>query len=217
MGARNSENKIRHGLGFERLLFFSDAVFAIAITLLVIDLRPGSGRFSLSATLPHIIAFGISFYVIGRYWLAHHELLEVVHGYDRRLLATNLAFLAAVAFLPFSTSLVSTAAGADDSAAVTFYALSLALVGCMLLALVLAAHRPGIMKPEQTRGDTIRRIARGLVSPAVFFLTAAVAQFMPHGALWLLLLLFPAASVGHRLADVLQRRIDKEAGEASAA
>jgi uncharacterized membrane protein len=203
-------DKIRHGLGFERLLFFSDAVFAIAITLLVIDLRPSAGRFSLSAAMPHIMAFCISFYVIGRYWLAHHELLDVVQGYDHRLLTTNLCFLAAVAFLPFSTSLISSGSGSEDPAAVAFYALSLALVGFGLLALVFAARRPGIMKPGETRGRTISRAITGAASPLVFCLTAAIAPFMPHGALWWLLLLFPAGYGAHRLGERLQRRVDGE-------
>jgi uncharacterized membrane protein len=207
MGGRDPVEKVRSGFGFERMLFFSDAVFAIAITLLVIDLRPGPGRFSLPAVMPHIIAFGISFYVIGRYWLAHHELLEVVQGYDHRLLTTNLAFLAAVAVLPFTTSLISTGTGSEDPDSVAVYALSLAAVGFMLLALVLAARRPGILKPDQTRGGTASRIVTGLASPLVFCFTAVIARFAPH-ALWWLLLLFPAGYGAHRLGEALARRID---------
>src|SRR5215472_2918297 len=95
--------------GYQRLLFFSDAVFAIAITLLVLDLRlpPGSQVFDLAAVRQQIIGFVVSFYVIGRFWLSHHALFEGVAGYDVRLLATNLLFLAAVVFLPFPTTEVS--------------------------------------------------------------------------------------------------------------
>jgi hypothetical protein len=97
-------------LGFERFIFFSDAVFAIAITLLVLDLKPPHGRageFDLTTQIPNLIGFGLSFYVVGRYWLAHHALFETVRAYDRRLLVVNLVFLASIAFLPFPTSVVA--------------------------------------------------------------------------------------------------------------
>jgi len=207
MAARDPENKVRHGLGFERLVFFSDAVFAIAITLLVLDLKPGPGRFSLAAEGSQILAFGVSFYVIGRYWLVHHALFEGVHGYDRRLLTTNLLFLAAIAFLPFPTGVV--ARWGSDEGAEIFYTLSLAFVGVALLALVFAVRRPGIMEPGQTRGGTVNRIVTGAASPVVFCLAAAAAPFMPRGgALWCLLLLFPVGYAAHRLGDALERRID---------
>ena len=70
-------------LGFDRLLFFSDAVFAIAITLLVLDLRvpdDAHAPFDLTPLIPRFAAFGVSFYVIGRYWMAHHSLFEGVAG-----------------------------------------------------------------------------------------------------------------------------------------
>src|ERR1700723_51476 len=91
-------------LGFERFIFFSDAVFAIAITLLVLDLKvPNADAFALAPLIPKLLGFGISFYVIGRYWLAHHQLFEAVEGYDGLLLGANLWFLASIAFLPFPT------------------------------------------------------------------------------------------------------------------
>ena len=65
------------GLGFERLVFFSDAVFAIAITVLVLDLRPTEvvargGAVNWPLLVTKLAGFGLSFYVIGRYWRAHH-------------------------------------------------------------------------------------------------------------------------------------------------
>jgi uncharacterized membrane protein len=197
---------VRHGLGFERFLFFSDAVFAIAITLLVVDLKPGPGPFSIRPALPHIIGFCITFYVIGQYWLAHHELMETVQGYDRRLLAANLFFLAGVAFLPYSTSIVAT--GDDRPPGVIFYALSLALVGFLLLVLVLVVRREGLLKPDQTRGDTARRVIVGAASPLVFCFTAAAAAFLQHGALWLLALLFPVRRALSIVGDRVARRVD---------
>jgi uncharacterized membrane protein len=197
-------------LGFERLVFFSDAVFAIAITLLVLDLKSplGSGGFALAPLIPKIAGFGLSFFVIGRYWLAHHGLFETVRGYDGRLLKTNLLFLASVAFLPFPTSIVIQAP--PERGPVIFYILSLAFVGLLMVALVLVARRPALMRPGQSRGGTARLAINTFAAPLVFVSAAGVAAFSPRLALWLLLLLIPLGWACERVGVVVERRIDKD-------
>jgi uncharacterized membrane protein len=124
-------------------------------------------------------------------------------------LTSNLVFLAAIAFLPFPTSVVARW-GSDEDAEI-FYALSLAGVGFALLWLVFAVRRPGIMGPDETRGGTVNRIVTGLGSPLVFCATAAIVPFMPNGrALWCLFFLLPVGYAAHRLGEALQRRIDGE-------
>ena len=99
-------------LEYDRVLFFSDAIFAIAITLLVLgDPGPGShgnnpGEGDRHA-LPHIFAFAISFVVIGLFWMGHHSISRYIAAFDRRLIAINLLFLGIIAFLPFPTGLLS--------------------------------------------------------------------------------------------------------------
>src|SRR4051794_4423800 len=87
------------GLDFERLLFFSDAVFAIAITLLIIDIRlpalPSDATEqdvidAIRAMLPSLFAYALSFATIGLYWLAHWRRYRYVSGVDERLVALNL-------------------------------------------------------------------------------------------------------------------------------
>lgn len=198
-----------HGLGFERLLFFSDAVFAIAITLLVLDLRPaftGAGAFTLSPILPNLAGFGLSFYVVGRYWLAHHQLFETISAYDRRLLAVNLAFLASIVFLPFSTVVVTRARA--ESTPVIFYCVSVAAVGLTMIAVTLAARRPALWRPSETRGGTVKIVAGLAAAPLVFAASAVVAVRSPRLALWLLFLLIPVGWLADALGRVLQRRID---------
>jgi uncharacterized membrane protein len=194
-------------LGFERFIFFSDAVFAIAITLLVLDLRvPDADAFAIWPLMPKFIGFGVSFYVIGRYWLAHHQLFEAVEGYDGLLLGVNLWFLASIAFLPFPTSVVTAAKPA--AAPVTFYAASLMAVGLAMVALVLVARRPALLRPGQTRGGTVRAVAAAAAAPLVFAVTAGAAAFGFRQALWLLLLLFPVSWAAERIGQGLGRRID---------
>lgn len=99
----------------ERIIFFSDAVFAIAITLLVLDLRmperlPGDADRQLVAGLAHLvprfISYAISFWLIGLYWFVHHRTFRHIRRWDDGLIWLNLHFLFWVAFLPFPVALV---------------------------------------------------------------------------------------------------------------
>jgi uncharacterized membrane protein len=108
--------EIEGGLELERVVFFSDAVFAIAITLLVIDLKlpetadMASERgawLALAATIPRLGGFVISFLVIGAYWVGHHRMFRYITRCDVSLLWRNLLLLMCVAFLPFPTSVFS--------------------------------------------------------------------------------------------------------------
>ena len=198
----------RHG--FERLLFFSDAVFAIAITLLVLEIRvpPGTRTFSLGAEAPQILGFGISFFVIGRFWIAHHILFDSVHGYDRRMMSANLVFLAAVVFLPFPTTVVSSTD--PTSASVGFYALSLTAVGALMMWLTWVARRTAFLLPGQTHGGTVHRLMNTGISTLIFILTAIVAQIWPKTALLTLLLMFPLGPLADDLGRKVEARIDRK-------
>jgi uncharacterized membrane protein len=92
-----------------RVESFSDGVFAVAITLLVLDLRVPITDGSLVAALadewPRFVAFLISFLVIGIVWVNHHTLLDSVRHVDRPLLFFNLGLLLSVVVIPFTTSL----------------------------------------------------------------------------------------------------------------
>jgi uncharacterized membrane protein len=94
-----------------RLEAFSDGVFAIAITLLVLEIRvPGQGASLSSALLHHwpsYFAYAVSFLTIGIMWVNHHQLFKFVKATDRKLLFVNLGLLLCVAFVPFPTSVVA--------------------------------------------------------------------------------------------------------------
>lgn len=101
-------------LEYDRILFFSDAIFAIAITLLVAGLVVGvnphgiadTGR-ELGDAFSGIEAFVISFAVIGLFWMSHHSMFRYITAVDRRLILLNLLFLGVIAFLPYPTELIS--------------------------------------------------------------------------------------------------------------
>ena len=94
-----------------RLEAFSDGVFAIAITLLIIEVRvPDSHAGDLARDLanqwPSYAAFVVSFAIIGIIWVNHHDIFERIVTVDRPLLFLNLLLLLTVAFLPFPTALL---------------------------------------------------------------------------------------------------------------
>ena len=106
--------KTDHAL--ERMVFFSDAVFAIAITLLVIELHaPAFPRGTsdvaqiqaLANLIPNIIGFTISFAVIGMFWMGHHRAFCLAAHYSPRVLGWNLCLLGLIAFMPFVTAYLS--------------------------------------------------------------------------------------------------------------
>src|SRR5690242_8436155 len=94
----------------ERIVFFSDAVFAIALTLLAIDLRlpPSDAPVAdlLRGMRPALFSFFVSFIVIGVMWMAHHRMFTFIERNDTVLMTTNLILLLTVTFLPFPTSVL---------------------------------------------------------------------------------------------------------------
>ncbi len=100
----------------ERIAFFSDAVFAIAITLLIIEIKapvyeaatdPGHAIGEFLHLLPEFIATLISFTLIAMHWRRSHQLFGILENYNGKLITRNLVHLSAVIFLPFSTSFLA--------------------------------------------------------------------------------------------------------------
>jgi uncharacterized membrane protein len=131
----------------ERIAFFSDAVFAIAITLLAIELRfpdlpseqtDASFLRALAALWPSLLAFCISFLVIAAFWVGHYRTFRYIEDVDDRLIAINLAFLFCIAILPFPTSII--ARQGDLSSAAIVYAFFGLLTGSVS-TLLWSTHR----------------------------------------------------------------------------
>ena len=111
-------------------------MFAIAITLLIIDIRlptlpdqPTDQDLldGLREVLPSIVAYGLSFATIGLYWLAHWRRYRYLTGVNERLVALNLVLLGLIAFIPFPTAVIGE--HGDLAAAVILYAITLSAAG----------------------------------------------------------------------------------------
>ncbi len=102
----------RREFQLERMILFSDAVFAIAITLLILDIRLPDQAINtepavvnmLMGKIPQLIGFAFSFAVIGQFWVNHHRLFSYISDYDTGLLWLNLHMLFWIVLSPFSTS-----------------------------------------------------------------------------------------------------------------
>ena len=99
---------------------FSDGVFTVALTLLVVDLSVpdlASGfseadlQRALEAQFPNVLAFLLTFWVVAAYWLTHHRHFRLIHRYDGRLLLLNLVFLMTIVFIPWPTAVVGPGRG----------------------------------------------------------------------------------------------------------
>ena len=116
-----------------RLVAFSDGVFAITITLLVLEIRPPTDDESLLHGLvelwPSYLAYAVTFLFIGQVWANHHVMFDHIRAADRVVLLLNTLLLMAVAFLPFATSVLAEAlrSGDDQRTAVVFYAIAFAV------------------------------------------------------------------------------------------
>jgi len=188
---RREENEIE----FARIVAFSDGVFAIAITLLVLSLNVDDlNRDDLWRGIwdlrENFLAYGISFAVIGRFWLVHHRFFGEVTAFDGRLLALNMLYLAFIVLIPFSSQLLGDFGGETPS--VVVYAVN--LIACIVVGAWMFLYAQGagltLAKAESRRASIVRA---GYIA-AVFLLSIPVAFVAPGWApvLWLALFYDPA-------------------------
>ena len=210
-GPEGNDGRWRHPLArsgfieYDRVLFFTDAVFAIAITLLAVDLRVPAHASETPVTIElsnasrGLISFGISFVVIALFWLGHHGNFRYIKSIDRPLIGLNMLFLGTIAFLPYPTSLLA-AAKVQQGGAVVFYSICIGAAGLCELAIWLYATRPGSQLADSS-AEPVRllyslRIAR---VPIVFALSIPIALVAPSIAQYFWILILVSGLVINRL------------------
>lgn len=170
-------------LGLERIEFFSDAVMAIAITLLALDLRfpdlpPGAPAAELPARLaemaPRVVGFVISFAVVGVYWSSHHRYFRHIRRYDNRLLVLNLVFLLLIALMPSVASLLGRYP--DVPLAIMIYSGAVGATGLAIGAVWwYASHNHRLVDETVDRALIRRRNLVALLVPLVFIASIPIA------------------------------------------
>ncbi len=202
---------MRSERGFHRVVNFSDAVVAIAITLLILPLVDAAGSIGsagvgtfLNDNRTRLIAFALSFAVIGRFWWGQHQLLERAKGYNPALIAAMFVWLFTIVFLPLPTELI----GSDSRAATAAHAL---YIGTMVVAslAILVQQWTLIRWPElrhDPEGEDLH-IDAALVLSGLMAFALVVSITVPVVGLWSLLSLLLADPV-ERLLAMRRARLD---------
>jgi TMEM175 potassium channel family protein len=180
-------------LSRNRVEALTDGVFAVAMTLLVLDIKVpeleapsdiSQLAIRLLALWPKFLSYAISFVILGVYWVGHHVQLSFIRKVDRPLLWINLLFLLWVALVPFSTALLSEYP--MTQLAITLYGLNLIAIGLTLslhwwYATMETRHVDPDIHPGLVRGGLLRT----LIAPAVYVVAIAVSFFRPELSLLL--------------------------------
>ena len=202
-----------------RLESFSDGVFAIAITLLIlqvgINTEGGSLAYRLAEQWPSYVSFVVSFATVGILWLNHHQMFRDIRVADHGLFVLNLALLLVVSFIPFPTEVIGDelASGSydDQRTAALFYGLTFVGATLSFNALWLwAARRRRLIEPSTPQPLVDARTRRYLLGLPAYPVATLVAIWSPHGALTLygIITLFYLLPLG-RLDRLLVRELRK--------
>lgn len=191
----------RQQYGIERLVFFSDGVFAVAITLLIVNVIDTFPHLPSSATNeqlgdallglgPSFFSYTLSFYLVGICWVSHHQMFRYIINHNTTLSWLNLTTLLFVVFLPFPTSLLRE--HYNSTVIVAFYAATVTIIilcGMLLWEYATFHHR---LIPPDLDEKTIRYIRwRGWITLALFVISIGLAFLSPSlaEASWLAIFL----------------------------
>lgn len=201
----------------DRVISLSDGVFAIAMTLLVLDLKHPSLDASADKSIlttalveqtPRFISWILSFAILCRLWITHHGLMTAGETRSRGFMTWNFLFLGAVAFIPFPTSLLSE--HHDQALSVFIFSATYAIAGVALAGMAVA-YRRQIEPAAASRGDIARTVTRAVaVLLATALLSSLLALYRPWlGVLVWVVFLFVSA-VGFRLRNAEDARAGDE-------
>ncbi|HKP69761.1 MAG TPA: TMEM175 family protein [Pyrinomonadaceae bacterium] len=176
----------RRALQLERIVFFSDAVFAIAITLLIIEvkvphLEPTASErdfaIALVKLIPNFVGYFFSFLVIGAYWVGHHKIYGHIVDWNYGLVWRNVFFLLMIAFMPFTTAFFSEYV--THVVPTVLYASAFALAGVLEIVLWRYAIKSGLTDPTVDRRELDHLTWRMSVLPVIGLLAIAIGFIQP--------------------------------------
>jgi len=185
-----SIREVRH-LAVDRLAALTDGVFAIAITLLSLEVavpivEGAAGGEDLTEALfeswPSYVAYTVTFFLIGAYWINHHRMFNLLRGVDHKFLLLNILFLMAIAIIPFPNALLAEYAQDPElrgvAAAVYGFAM-VALAAMFNLVWWYAGSNGRLLKPE-CDVVAVRKVLKSYVVGPVFYgVAVAFALFAP--------------------------------------
>ncbi|MCD2442599.1 DUF1211 domain-containing protein [Agromyces sp. SYSU K20354] len=188
--------RFRTERGFDRLVNFSDAAVAIAITLLLLPLVDVAVEIEheslgdlLASNLGTLIAFGFTFAVIARLWFSHHRIFEAAVDYDDAVILINFVWLASIVVMPFTANVLAHSDTVDPGVN-SLYIGTVLLSNLTLSWLVVHLRR----HPELTvrEGRVHLRVVDSLITTGTIALALLLAALFPAVGMFWLLLLVPA-------------------------
>jgi uncharacterized membrane protein len=190
---------------------FSDGVFAIAITLLILEIRPPEHGGDLARDLvdlwPSYLAYALSFATIGIMWLNHHEVLKLVRTVDRTFLLMNMLLLLLIAFVPFPTNVLADFLQEEDGRgpAAFFYAASFTTIAVVYNAFwhYLRVHREQLLERHVSDAQLAAITKSYLLGPTVYGLAAVAALF----SAWLSVAICVALSASYAIPSLPGRAL----------
>jgi uncharacterized membrane protein len=190
------------GITKDRLTFFSDAVFAIAITLLALDIRiVDISRELVSSQLtsrlieliPNIVGYIISFWIIANFWIKYHWIMSLIKECDRIIILMNLVFLMFIAILPFPTSLLGKYP--DQQLVIIFYSVIIFFTGSIpALLWVYASKGHKFIEKTLTKRFINQVNISSLLAPAIFLIAIPFSHISPYLSMFVWSLALPFES-----------------------
>ncbi|WP_316805242.1 TMEM175 family protein [Pedobacter nototheniae] len=181
-------SELKKEFQIERMILFTDAVFAIAITLLIIEIKAPEIHQGMTFSemadqllnlIPKFIGFIISFFVIAIYWRSHHRMFSFIKDYDDKLIWLNFFFLFSIILMPFSSAYYSD--NTTYSLPFWFYSLNITFTGLLNYAMLtyIIKHRGRIS--DGFNDIKARQLARWrtLIVPAIFLFGCILDAILP--------------------------------------
>ncbi|MBP2705250.1 DUF1211 domain-containing protein [Microbispora sp. RL4-1S] len=195
----------------DRVIFFSDAVIAIAMTLLALELPVPHGETNTEVwhafldLLPDdYLNFLISFGVIGAFWMAHHQYFRKIHVVDATLRRLNLCWLFLVVVVPFATRVNS-----EDGRFVlgpVLYALVISGIALLLVQMARHAVHAGLLRADASAHPMLRLLAGAGAAAGVFLVSIPVSFFSPSLGKYSWLLTIVVSRAAYQVAYRVSRR-----------
>lgn len=177
-------------LGVGRLEALTDGVFAIAITLLAIEIgvphvESASGvdlRQAIIDEWPSYAAYGVTFFLIGAYWINHHRMFRLLTGITHRFVILNIFFLMTIAIIPFPNAVLADYLVEPDLRGVAAGVYGLAMIGLAVMFNLVwwyVARHPSLLQPDCDRA-ALRKVLRSyLMGPVAYGVALAISFFAP--------------------------------------
>ena len=200
------------GQSVERLAALSDGIFAVAMTLLVLDLRVPAAEAvhsehdlwrGLVGFAPRLLMYMMSFLTLGIFWVGQQTHLNYLARSDRRFSWIHIGFLFAVSLMPFSTSLL--AAFPAYRVALLAYWLNILLLGVILYAGLIWSMRAALVKPELT-SEIARAFCRRIITgQSLYAFGAALCIFNTYWSIGFIVLVQLNYAIGPHFAPRVRK------------